>query len=193
MGLANHASVNGASVTRRYDLQYRFWLNANDDAELWLADEIAELKSKRSFTRTVRDGIRLVIDLRNGKTDVLFELFPWVKNLVIAAAVPPSPPISRATSSKSDFQGDEIVLEVKQATATEDNKSNWNFMIASAKQVYGTYDLLPDKVIEYGIRTGRIPQDAQKPKPKPQGIKKIAGADQALTTPTFDDLELGAL
>lgn len=193
MVAARDTSVNRPSVNKRYDLQYRFFLNANDDFELWLADEIAELKSKRSFTRTVRDGIRLVIDLRNGKTDVLFELFPWVKNIVITAAAPTPSPISRDVTPKRDIQSQEIVLDVKKAATSEDNKSNWNFMIASSLQIYGNFDCLPPDVFEYGIRTGRIPKEADKKKPSEPGIKKIANAAQPLATPTFDDLDLGEL
>jgi hypothetical protein len=45
-----------------------------------LADQIEMLKNERAFVRTIRDGIRLIMDLRNGRTEVLFELFPWLKN-----------------------------------------------------------------------------------------------------------------
>lgn len=56
-----------------------FWLDANKDDELLLLEDIDRLKGMRKFTRTVRDGIRLMIDLQEGKVDVLFELFPDLK------------------------------------------------------------------------------------------------------------------
>jgi hypothetical protein len=59
--------------------KFSFWLDCDKDNELLLADAIDDLKHKRSFAGTVRDGIRLVCDLRRGKLDVLFELFPWVR------------------------------------------------------------------------------------------------------------------
>ena len=62
-----------------YRLMYRFWLNIAKPAEAALADKIELLKNERIFTQTIRDGIRLICDLRSGKLDVLFELFPWVK------------------------------------------------------------------------------------------------------------------
>jgi len=49
------------------------------DDEADVADTIANLKKDRRFAPTVRDGIRLVADLRQGNLEVLFELFPWVK------------------------------------------------------------------------------------------------------------------
>lgn len=55
-----------------------FWLDTGKDEELLLLETIDELKQQRRFTSVLRDGIRLVVDLRAGRLDVLFELFPWV-------------------------------------------------------------------------------------------------------------------
>lgn len=62
----------------RFRLQYKFWLDINQTGDACLADEIEELKEKRQFARTIRDGLRLIIDLRRGNTDVLCELFPLI-------------------------------------------------------------------------------------------------------------------
>ncbi|MBZ0294675.1 MAG: hypothetical protein K8L99_19070 [Anaerolineae bacterium] len=59
--------------------RFNFWLDCNKDSELLLADEIDQLKRQRSFTAAIRDGLRLIIDLRAGRLDVLFDLFPWVR------------------------------------------------------------------------------------------------------------------
>lgn len=59
--------------------KFNFWLDCDKDNELLLAEAIDNLKRQRSFAGTVRDGIRLICDLRQGKLDVLFELFPWVR------------------------------------------------------------------------------------------------------------------
>jgi hypothetical protein len=63
---------------RRARIRQVFWVDLNKPEQAWLAERIVELKSQKSFARTVREGIRLVCDLRQGKTDVLRELFPWV-------------------------------------------------------------------------------------------------------------------
>lgn len=55
---------------------YRFWLDLEKEHEEAIADMIDELKKKRLFAKTVRDGIRLICDLRADKRDVLKELFP---------------------------------------------------------------------------------------------------------------------
>ena len=59
--------------------KFSFWLDCDKDNELLLAEAIDDLKRRRTFTSTIRDGIRLMCDLRRGSLDVLFELFPWVR------------------------------------------------------------------------------------------------------------------
>ena len=66
--------------------QFCFWLDCDKDDELLIAEEIDTLKQERSFSKTIRDGIRLISDLRRGNVDVLLELFPEVK-----AALKPDP------------------------------------------------------------------------------------------------------
>ncbi len=63
----------------RFRLRFTFWLDLLKPDEGQLADQIELLKNDRSFAGTIRDGIRLICDLRQGKLDVLFELFPWVR------------------------------------------------------------------------------------------------------------------
>jgi hypothetical protein len=60
-------------------IMFRFWLDDTKSDENELIGQVDNLKQDRSFTSTIRDGIRLVCDLRDGKLDVLFELFPWVR------------------------------------------------------------------------------------------------------------------
>ena len=66
-------------ATARFRLQIKFWLDLHKTEERDLADLIAELKQARTFSRVVRDGIRLVTDLWRGNLDVLLMLFPWVE------------------------------------------------------------------------------------------------------------------
>lgn len=59
--------------------RFTFWLDFRKDDELLLAEMIDDLKRKRGFASAIRDGLRLIVDLRAGRLDVLFELFPWVQ------------------------------------------------------------------------------------------------------------------
>lgn len=58
--------------------RFDFWLDLTKDEHFSLADLIHELKQQRAFARTIRDGIRLIHELRAGETELLFELFPWI-------------------------------------------------------------------------------------------------------------------
>lgn len=63
----------------RFRIRYTFWLDILKGEEAEIAESIETLKDERKFAPTVRDGIRLINNLRKGKLDVLFELFPWVR------------------------------------------------------------------------------------------------------------------
>jgi hypothetical protein len=60
--------------------RFSFWLDFNREDDLLVGSLIDDLKrSKRGgFIGAVRDGIRIVHDLRAGRLDALLELYPWV-------------------------------------------------------------------------------------------------------------------
>ena len=76
---------------KRYRMRFDFQLNVAKDDEFAIAEQIANLKTQGLYSKTVRDGIRLVSDLRDGNLDMLYELFPWVRAefLEYMAAVQP--------------------------------------------------------------------------------------------------------
>ncbi len=208
-----------SSSKKRYRKLFPFQLDLNKPEEHEIAEVIVYLKQERSFSKTVREGIRLIWDLRKGRTDVLRELFPWVleqqdEDEKHALKAPTAEVMlgaedifqkhfqrleSLITEQSSLSTGeprrprgpslkpvDDIEIDVKQATNSEDNKSAWNLMIASALQVHGHCNGLPPELIEYGLRTGRIPPGKVDP-PKPKGPKKLAGADVIFTPPPTED------
>jgi len=67
-------------MLQRQRLRFTFWLDYLKPDENELIQIIENLKKSREFTKSVRDGIRLIWDLSQGHTDVLKELFPWVKD-----------------------------------------------------------------------------------------------------------------
>jgi hypothetical protein len=73
-----------------FRLKFMFWLDCAKADEEKLCEQIEVLKQKRLFSKTIRDGMRLICDLREGQTDVLFELFPWVKDSSQPPTVSPS-------------------------------------------------------------------------------------------------------
>jgi hypothetical protein len=66
-------------TTNRFRLKFMFWLDITKSDELFLSELIDNLKQNRLFSSTIRDGIRLICDLRAGRLDVLLTLFPWVE------------------------------------------------------------------------------------------------------------------
>ena len=64
----------------RFRLQFKFWLDVNKPDEYALAEIIADLKESKTFSKVIRDGIRLVWSLGQGNLDVLLALFPWVED-----------------------------------------------------------------------------------------------------------------
>ncbi|MEL6309251.1 MAG: hypothetical protein AAFQ52_14005, partial [Chloroflexota bacterium] len=67
-------------MSQPHRIGFKFWLNLDNDHDEQIADTIELLKNERSFTQTIRDGIRLIWDLRQGNVAVLCELFPFVKD-----------------------------------------------------------------------------------------------------------------
>ena len=65
-------------AAKRFRLKFMFWLDLTKDDEYELAEQIDVLKQQRRFVETIRDGIRLVVDLRAGRTERLFAMFPWL-------------------------------------------------------------------------------------------------------------------
>ena len=76
----------------RFRIQYKFWLDVTQDDQYDLAETINGLKQARSFSKVVRDGIRLVVDLWHGNLDVLLELFPFVEEAFYQRFVEQRPP-----------------------------------------------------------------------------------------------------
>jgi len=116
--------------------RFVFWLNDTKSDENELIGQVYELKRQRSFTATIRDGMRLITSLRDGDLDVLFELFPWVRaefakyiqSLQQATAAPQAAytglqpvqaqaPTNGATVVMQPIAGDVAVMSVPQFAA----------------------------------------------------------------------------
>lgn len=89
---------------------HHFWLNLNKDAENKLDQAVRELKKRRLFAETLRDGLRLILDLQAGSLTVLFELFPNIREHLIEQGASPSGGAGQLEEIKSML---EIVLAEK--------------------------------------------------------------------------------
>jgi len=126
-------------AAKRFRLKFMFWLDLTKDDEYELAEQIDMLKQQRRFVETIRDGIRLVVDLRAGRTERLFAMFPWLSAEVGAgaggnqelqqeldrlwSAITSQPTDSLATGAHR--QEEEVKLDVK---AAKNGSSGKNFL-----------------------------------------------------------------
>lgn len=68
-----------AKREKRKRTMLRFFLDRKKPDEKELLDTVKWLKGQRLFTPFVRDGLRLMMDLKAQRTDVLFTLFDWLE------------------------------------------------------------------------------------------------------------------
>ena len=192
-------------MAARERVRVEFWLDLNKDGEAALAEDIAELKGDRAFAPTLRDGLRLVGDLRQGRLDELHRLFPWVIDRIYSdvearlladgrggagagtlALSGPVPRLGEGSRGEDDL-GD--LLEEREVQEDATNRAGWNLLIASAQQIAGSYDGLPPEVLDYGLATGRIPKSAV-PERKAAEEETRSSGPKAMDVPQFDAPDL---
>jgi hypothetical protein len=152
-------------MANRFRLRFTFWLDMRKTDEAELAETIETLKLNRSFAATIRDGIRLICDLRAGQTDVLFELFPWIKDATQSASakpidsglqeqiarlealllaqgnVPIQIPLTRATSEKPTRTAGKSLIEINSSPSKDRTKTiSQNFMSSMQGLASGFFD-----------------------------------------------------
>jgi hypothetical protein len=160
-------------------IQFKFWLNIRNPFEGMLADDLALTKQARKYSETIRMAIWLYLDLKQGKTDVLAQLFPWV----LATVVTTARPVQIATPITDNPL--EMELDIRKATSDEHTGYN---MVISMALCTNTVDSLPSDVLEYGIKKGKLSPALGKSKSETSGaIKEIQGSNIAFTVP--DDPE----
>lgn len=192
-------NVDRSGRARRH---IRFSLDLMKPVEEWLYTQIMDMTAVRMFQPVIRDALRLWLDLSRGRIDVLLELFPDVKSHPDFAGHEPSEKLQQQLdrlerlildrgvqiSPRSPLpppeDGDTVELEIRQAGRDENNNSTYNFLIASALNIYGNYDGLAPEIVEYGLRTGRI-----RPNKTGNGNPKAMDVPQ-FDVPNFDEIEI---
>jgi len=108
---------------------HKFQLNINRDIEAWLHEWIPILTKERKFSQYVRDGLSIMIqiaewgmsatsvlillsELREGKRDKLYEMFPHLREDTQPAAPPPQPmPPAPNTTELAKEIATQIILQ----------------------------------------------------------------------------------
>ncbi len=110
---------------RRFRLRHVFWLDLNKPEEKELADFIALLKENRLFVRYVRNGLRIVADLEQGKLDSLVALYPFAAKQLATPALDWQP---REEQNPGEYLG--VSDDVALITQTNDGgaQASQNFL-----------------------------------------------------------------
>lgn len=73
-----------STSSERYQVQQKFWLNANNPEERELAEWCDHLRENRRFAPTIRQGLMLMRALQQGDTSKLFAIFPQLYDTLYA-------------------------------------------------------------------------------------------------------------
>ena len=99
--------------------QTKFWLDDERAGESEVLDHIAHLKHQRLFAKTIRDGIRLVVDLRAGRVVVLCELFPWVLEQQLTHTQNGGPQVMSVPTFAAPPEDDDDEIVIKRDESTD--------------------------------------------------------------------------
>lgn len=80
--VSDPGGASAGIMPKRDRVQFKFWMNIVKDNEFELSTEMMLMRKRRKFKATIMDSLRLMLDLRAGKIDVLLELFPFVRDAV---------------------------------------------------------------------------------------------------------------
>lgn len=131
--MANQRDTASDTIQRK---RYSFWLDRRKPDERAVEDLISQMKADRAFTPSIRNGLRLMADLQDGKLDILFELFPWVRaefleymrELQPETSTEPAPvqpqPTPVASPAPTVTDADRAWLEAEQERL--DNERRWH-------------------------------------------------------------------
>ena len=122
----------------RQRFQFKFWLDVNKPNERELAQHLEDLKRERKFAPTLRDALRLFLDLKEGRTDVLRELFPGI-------GLAPSMDFEAMIQRAADATAEKVAIATKPLTIQQGLPNVEAPALASGnlKQLSGASKTLP--------------------------------------------------
>jgi len=189
----------------RFAKQFIFWLNLEDSQEYAIAETIEDLKAERNFSKSIRDGIRLIVDLSQGRTNVLKELFPSILEDIKGSNSSTSGN-NDPTSSKSEIDALQAKIDaLTQAVLSQQVPEHLNKARSLANAQHTTPELILNDLPLLQSKQAKVNGQSRanllnsmsamagtkKITIKPESpIKTIAGSDVKLSTPTFDSLEI---
>lgn len=107
---------------KRYRVRRLFQLDLNNPEHEEIDEIITQLKKDRVYSPAIRDGLRLIAELREGKTDFLEDQFPW-----IAAALGGS----RVNLAQLDIEEDGKPAPQLEETTTQEREQTNNSLLGA--------------------------------------------------------------
>jgi len=98
---------------------WRFWININDPGQEELNRFCEWASEQRKLAQLIRDGLRLMGTLREGRVDVLIEMFPFVLQ-ALTPSVSSEPSRSGDTDKRLE-RIEQLLLENNQGTTYQMN------------------------------------------------------------------------
>ena len=98
---------------------------------------VARLKATRQFSKAIREGLRLWADLQAGNVDVLFELFPLLREKLQPIAAPPP--------QGGGGQGFDELKEMLQIALANQNKDGYLMQSVTPAPALPTGNLITSK------------------------------------------------
>lgn len=166
-----------------YRRMYRFWLDLNRNDEAAIAEHIEHLKDKRNFTRTIRDGVRLLAELRNGSIDFLIALFPFVIEMVFDRFYAPEirEEWARIELERQKLEHEFWLLEEEKRQLAAERKQLGQ---GDKSNMDERLDRIERMLLEQGNQPIEHSSDPQLPPPSgPKPLQPIAGGPKQLTIP----------
>jgi len=175
-------------MTDTFRLRFMFWLDLNKPDENNLAETIEQLKQERSFSRAIRQGLRLWMSLRRRDVSVLLELFPDIREMIgdqperqqtpepdrlqltiestVKAALEAHMPtyltdgLQRrlAVQLPAPTQQNDVPALEIRQAQTDTGNRSDWNFMISSAALQSNLDSLPPDVIQYGLETGRFPE-----------------------------------
>jgi len=176
-------------MANSYRAMHKFWLDFGKPEEreidVYIRQELKKSHKKGgghyTFAASIRDGLRLIRDLRQGKVTVLLELFPWIadhfhpkedpdssvkqqlkrlENLLLSEGnVPVKQLGSGRKSGTKPVELSEDLIEIISPDKVKkdlDNVPQFNMVIQMSIMTHGHCNGVSPEARAYGVRTGRI-------------------------------------
>jgi len=173
-----------AKKRRKPRKRQTFWLNQDSP----FCDYIVELKQEKLFASSVRDGLRLIEDLRKGNVEVLKEMFPEALKSEIDEETIRR--IIQDEMKKGEVSRRDLPIYEQQSVVIALPLTLNDFPELQAKRAKTNGQSSQNLLNAMSAMSGAVRINLKLEAKAESKNNIIAGSDVALTEPSFDELTL---